>query len=426
MPYYQNSLYGRGVPSYAEQLSPLADVFKAFAPNPLRDIQVQGYVSRANLANLKGQQITQELDGANAAADQFKTGNTQGVYENTLRGGNPQMLAQLPKFVEGGYAARAIDDPNSVNQDTLATLAVGAGGDYKKTMPGFEADQSRQLQQNENTVAARRYGSELQAGVGHEGNRLRYDASIYGADQRAKVGHEGNQMKYDASTYGADQRAKVGHEGNQMRSDSARYGADQRRAGALESANVRAGNRGGAAAQFKVDPVKLDTVLLQSLPGSFKDNKGRWNTDPSVTPADLAEVRARTAAYVKVNPADQYGAVQRAVADVYGDAPTVTPEVQGEDNWIEDDVEYAPPQVVALPQDKRPPRPGLGQQFAAPPPDSAPAVPSMPSAPVAGAAPNADLAAAKNAIAAGKSRQAVIDRLIQGGYSAEAIQAAGI
>ncbi|WP_223518243.1 hypothetical protein [Pseudomonas sp. BF-R-21] len=426
MPYYQNSLYGRGVPSYAEQLSPLADVFKAFAPNPLRDLQVQGYVSKAHLADLKGQQITQELDGANAAADQFHNKNTQGVYENTLRGGNPQMLAQLPKFVEGGYAARAIDDPNSVNQDTLATLAVGAGGNYKNTVPGFKADQSRQLQQNENTVAASRYGSELQAG-----------ASRYGADRQAAVGFDRNAKSlqgtqysankvFDASHYATDERTKVGLDANEQRLTGAKYGADQRRGGTVEAAQVKAGNRGGAAAQFKVDPVKLDNVLLQSLPGSFKDAKGRWNTDPSVTPADLAEVRARVASYVQTNPADQYGAVQRAVADVYGDAPSITPEVQAESNWTEPDVPYAPPQVVALPQDKRPPRPGLGQQFAAPPPVSAPAVPSMPNAPVAGAAPNADLAAAKNAIAAGKSRQAVVQRLIQGGYSAEAIQAAGI
>jgi hypothetical protein len=335
------------------------------------------------------------------------------VYENVLRSSNPQLLKELPAFTQGGYAARAIDDPNSVNQDTLATLVVGSGGNYKNTVPGFTADQDRQLQQNENTVAADRYGSELQAGVGHEGNRLRYDASIYGANQQANVGHEGNRMRYDASTYGADQRA-----------GASRYGADQRLKGQVESAQVRSGNRGGAAAQFKVDPVKLDNVLLQSMPGSFKDAKGRWNTDPSVSPADLAEVRARTAAYVQANPADQYGAVQRAVADVYGDAPTITPEVQGESHWLAADEPDTPPQVVSRPAAQRPPRPNLGQQFAAPP-VSAPAVPSMPSAPVA-AAPNADLAAAKNAIAAGKSRQAVIDRLLQGGYSAQQIQAAGI
>jgi hypothetical protein len=39
---------------------------------------------------------------------------------------------------------------------------------------------------------------------------------------------------------------------------------------------------------------------------------------------------------------------------------------------------------------------------------------------------NADLAAAKGAVAAGKSRQAVVNRLMQAGYTAEQIQAAGI
>ncbi|MNC43878.1 hypothetical protein D3C75_927610 [compost metagenome] len=42
------------------------------------------------------------------------------------------------------------------------------------------------------------------------------------------------------------------------------------------------------------------------------------------------------------------------------------------------------------------------------------------------AAPTGDLVAAKNAIAAGKSRQAVIARLTQSGYTPAQIQAAGI
>jgi hypothetical protein len=37
-----------------------------------------------------------------------------------------------------------------------------------------------------------------------------------------------------------------------------------------------------------------------------------------------------------------------------------------------------------------------------------------------------DLAAAKSAIAAGKSRQAVVNRLMQAGYSADQIKEAGI
>lgn len=395
MPYYQNSLYGRGVPSYAEQLSPLADVFKAFAPNPLRDIQVAGYASTANLNNLKGLQIRHELGALDEAGNAVTANDPKAYYANVARSGNAGLMQHAPGLVSGEYAARAIGDPNSVDQDTLATLTVGAGGNYKNTAPGFEADQSRQLQQNENTTAASRYGSELQAGVGHEGNRLRYDASIYGSDQQA-----------GASRYGADQ-SRLAREFDTLH-------------------DIRKTTSGGgrAALANKVDPVKLDNAVMQSLPGSFKDAKGRWQVDPSVTPADLAEVRTRVAARVQANPSDQYGAVQQAIADVYGSAPTMTPEVQGEENWIADDVPAVPAQVVSLPQDKRPPRPTLGQQFAAPP-VSAPAVPSMPSAPVA-AAPNADLAAAKNAIASGKSRQAVIDRLLKGGYSAQQIQAAGI
>jgi hypothetical protein len=381
MPYYQNSLYGRGVPSYAEQLSPLADVFKAFAPNPMRDLQIQGYASKANLDNLKGSEINTRLAAQKGAADAFRNNDQTGVYASILEGGDAPQMNALPGFVRGGYAARGINDPNAVNPGVLADLVVGAGGDYGDTEPGFGADQARQLQQNENTVAANRYGSELQAGASRYGSELSAGASRYGADQRLK--------------------------------------------GSVEAANIKSGNRGGAAAQFKVDPVKLDSALLQSIPGSFKDDKGRWNMDPSVSPADLSEVRARTAAYVQANPQDQYGAIQRAVADVYGDAPTITPEVPAQSTWYGSESAAAvPPQVVSRPSAQRPPRPNLGQQFAAPP-VSAPAVPSMPNA-QPGAAPNADLAAAKNAIAAGKSRQAVIDRLLKGGYNAQQIQAAGI
>lgn len=382
MPYYQNSLYGRGVPSYAEQLSPLADVFKAFAPNPMRDMQIQGYVSKANLENIKGSEIVNRLEGQKRSADAYRNNDPTEVYASTLQGGDAQQMTALPGFVRGGYAARGINDPNAVNPGVLADLVVGAGGDYAHTEPGFGADQARQLQQNENIVGANRYGSELQAGASRYGSELQAGASRYGADQRLK--------------------------------------------GTVEAANIRSGNRGGAAAQFKVDPVKLDSALLQSIPGSFKDVKGRWNVDPSVSPADLAEVRARTAAYVQKNPQDQYGAIQQAVADVYGDAPTITPEVQAESNWVKPDVAYAPPQVVSRPADQRPPRPSLGQQFAAPP-ASVPAVPSMPTA-QPGAAPKSDagLANAAAAIQRGAPRDAVVARLRQAGYSEQAIQQAGI
>lgn len=397
MPYYQNALYGQGVPTYAEQLSPLADVFKAFAPNPMRDLQIQGYVSKANLENLKGQQISQQLTGASQAADQFDAGNTQGVYSNLLRGGDPQSMVALPKFIQGGYAARAIDDPNSVNQDTLATLAVGAGGDYANTQPGFRADQARQLQQNENTVGASRYGSELQAGVGHEGNRLRHSASIYDTDQQASVGHEGNKMRFDASVYGDATRANVDLEDNRLRNEASRYTADQSRlAKEFDTKNdVRkttprvygagSGGSGGGGAAVKIDPGKLDAAVLQSLPGSFKDAKGKWQVDPSITPADLADVRTRVAIRVQENPADQYSAIQRAIADVYGDAPQMSAEVPAETSWYgSEKVPAVPSKVVPVPAGQRPPR-GAAQQFAAPP-GSAPAVPSMPTA-QAGAAP---------------------------------------
>lgn len=61
-------------------------------------------------------------------------------------------------------------------------------------------------------------------------------------------------------------------------------------------------------------------------------------------------------------------------------------------------------------------------------PSAAPAASPSPSAGmrVPGAAPSGDLAAAKAAIAAGKSRQAVVARLVQAGYSVDDIERAGL
>lgn len=392
MPYVQNALYGQGVPTYAETLSPLADVFKAFAPNPVRDLQIQGYVSKNKLQDIKGSQINQQMQGMSDAANAFRANDMQEVYASTLGGGDPQTMTALPKFVTGGYAARAIDDPNSVNQGTLASLVVGDGGNYKDTQPGFTADQSRQLQQNENTVAASRYGHELSAGASRYGHELDLQGT-----------------QYTANTSKAAKEFDTLH--------------DTRKSTAS----------GGAAA--KVDPVKLDNALLQNVPGSFKDEKGRWQVDPSVSPADLAEVRARTAAYVQDNPLDQYGAIQRAIADVYGENPEVAPEVAAVDNpWYGSaaDVPFQPAQVKSLAADQRPPRPGLAQQFAAPPPASAPAVPSMPTAQAGGAAPNAQpvdrnlVNAAKAASVPGANRDGIIKKLLANGYTAQQLSAAGL
>ena len=419
MPYYQNSLYGRGVPSYAEQLSPLADVFKAFAPNPMRDLQIQGYVSKANLEKIKGSEITNRLDGQKHAADAWRDNDTSEAYASILQGGDAQQMAALPEFTRGGYAARGIRDSGAVDQSTLANLVVGAGGNYKDTQLGFTADQGRQLQQNVNTTNASRYGSELQAG-----------ASRYGADQQL------TGRIYDANV-------------GLLKPVGGRYGAGT---GAGTSVG---GSQGKPPVLAPKMLTEMDAQIRAQLPGGF---------DPVET--DMADANARAGAYMRDPNSPAFGnpamATQLAYRDTFGDDP----KTEGEWNPFSDNTvaakpfaerpAYAAPNastggsshmgvggaggaggVNAGPSPiarallnsgadlRRPLSTGaLAQQFAAPP-VSAPAVPSMPNA-QPGAAPNADLAAAKNAIAAGKSRQAVIDRLLKGGYNAQQIQAAGI
>jgi hypothetical protein len=287
MPYYQNALYGRGVPTYAEELSPLADVFKAFAPNPVRDVQLEGYVAdtdlkRAKLAGLQAQQA-----GLSSVADSF-VNDPQQSYVSAIRSGNTDLLKMLPEAVRGGYAAGGVSGRN-VDQGTLANLMLGAGDDYARTQPGFAADQTRL---NDNALmqsADRRYGDELASG-----------------DRR----------------YGSDQSLA-----------GVMYGADQRLIGTRDSAQIKSGGRGGAAAALKIDPVKLDLAIQQSLPGSFISDKGKVGLAEGLDPADLAHVRRLVADRIAKDPANQYGAIQQSITDVFGEAPQVIEPQGAVDNW---------------------------------------------------------------------------------------------
>lgn len=340
MPYYQNSLYGQGVPSYAEQLSPLADVFKAFAPNPVRDLQIQGYVSKANLEKLKGQQISHELGALDSAGDAIQANDQNAYYANVARSGNAALLQHAPGLVSGEYASRAISDPNSVDQDTLATLVVGGGGNYKNTQPGFTADQGRQLQQNENTTAASRYGHELQAGVGHEGNQLRFNASIYGADQNLA-----------GKKYATD---------NDIRK---------------REFNPNAGGAGKPPA-----PGQMNAATAKALAQTF----ARIPVDLDPEAAD--DIKARATFYVNNGDAETrnnpVGAFIRAQREVLGDTPTTTRKslpIIGE---------YGDPTTVALPPGQRPGLPNPVANIFAAPPGGAASAPMAPAVAPGRAAPN--------------------------------------
>jgi hypothetical protein len=421
-----NPLYANGVPTYSNEIGALGSVFQAMAPNPLRDLQIQGYASNARLKQLQGDVINDSRTSRNTAADLYGQGNYRGAGIELMRGADPSVLKEMGGFNEALYASGAAQG-ETVSPMVQATLSMGNGGNYANTQLGFNANQDRQTAEaNQKNDTTRR------------GDDLQYNASIYGSNAQAAVGHERNRFyqtaeantnaentRYHNLTNAAaldknDVDYDVGMDRNAKGLEGTQYTADQSRLAKQfdteHDVNKTTGSGGGSA----VDPAKFDNALLQSLPGSTQDDKG-WLVNPSILPADLAEVRTRAAHYLQQNPRDQYGAIQRATAEVFGQAPSITP---AQEPWLSSNT---PEQVNTLPAGQRPPLPNLAQQFAAP--QAAPAPMPMPAAAPA-AAPagglHPDLVAAKNAVASGKSRQAVIQRLVQGGHSPQEIQAAGI
>lgn len=365
MPYYANAMYGRGVPTYAQELSPLADVFKAYAPNHLREAQMEGYLSNARLSQAKANAQETQTSGLGGIADAFKNNDIQGGYVEAIRSGNANLLKNMPETARGFYSAGDNVDPNK-----LADLFVGAGGNYASTKPGFGADQQRLVDAAVQQSSDRRYQTDETVGATLNGQRL-----------------------LDARTRELDAN-----------------GLENK----LEQARIKSGAKGGGAAALKVDPVKFDQALLQSLPGSYQDAKGKWFVDPSIQPGDLADVRRRAAARLAENPLDQYGGIQGSISDVFGASPQVDPGSPAVTHWWPGGDEPAvPPTVRALPLGQR----GGGGQPAALPPAAAPGAQS-------GA--NPVVGQAQDAIARGAPREAVIQRLRANGVSDADIQAAGL
>lgn len=389
MPNIANPLYANGVPTYSNDVGALAGVFQQLAPNPLRDLQIQGYASNARLAKLRGDMIQGNMTGQNTAADLFQANDIHGANAALIRGGNSKLLNAMPGVVLGDYSARALQDPNSVNPNVQAALSVGAGHNYADTVPGFTANQDRQTreanQKNETTM---------------RGQNLVHDASIYGADQQASVGHERNKFYQtaEANTLGENTRYHNLQNAAELDKNDVIYdvGMDRNQKGlqAKQYDTDHDARKTTAGLGAVIDPTKLDEVVLQSVPGSYKDNKGHWQVDPSVSAGDLQEVRNRTAARMKLDPRNPYQAVQQSVSDVFGANPNVTPEDPG--NWWKPG-SGKPMQVQALPVAQRPPMSGLAQQFVAPPAAPVAAPPAtlapvpVPTAAPPAAAPVADL-----------------------------------
>jgi len=444
MPNYANPLYANGVPTYSNEVGALGEVFKALAPNPLRDLQIQGYASNARLHQLQGDVIQNQQTGLADVANNLQTGNYQGVLPGMIRSGNLQYIDNVAKAVPSQYSFQALDPnftPGPDFDSRLARVVGGTGGDVGHTMYGFTKT-ADEIARNNNMVSAdRRRGDDLQlsgvmAGVGE--NRRFHDLTANediryhnladatnrrDSDLRTSVGMAG--VSEDARNHTLqDARAgekntfdlNVGMNKNTLGYQGVVYKADRdKEAKQFDTLNdQRKSTPGGAV----MDPSKFDDALIQTLPGSTQDDKG-WMVNPSVAPADLAEVRTRAAAYFRQDPRDPYGAIQRANAEVFGQAPSITP---AQAPWLSSNT---PEQVNTLPADQRPPLPNLAQQFVAPPPAAPMPVPGAGPA----AAPPADATLAKAAATAkvpGANRQGIVQKLMSLGYTAQQIQQAGI
>jgi hypothetical protein len=413
MPNYANPLYANGVPTYSNEVGALGEVFKALAPNPLRDLQIQGYASNARLHQLQGDVIQTKQDMLPKLAQALAPGGRlQDAASIAASGGDLEHLPQVLQAASGQYGFRALDPGGLANVDPRiqATLSGAVGQNVANTMYGFDKTSDEIANNHRQESLDRRYGDDQQL-VGTK----------YSADSQAGVGYDRNRRysTAEANTLAQTvannaQESKDRHYTSDNTLTGTKYTADRNYNAKIYDTDhdYSKGSRGSAV---KIDPAKLDDAMLQSLPGSYKDDKGRWQTDPSVSAGDLAEARVRLAAYVRQHPDDQYGAVQMAISDVFGKTPNVTPEAT---HWYKPN---EPLQVNALPADQRPPLPNLAQQFLAP--TAAPAALPAPAAPAAPAAPqNPLLAEAAAAISSGAPRDKVIQRLRSMGVNEQELQ----
>lgn len=316
MPNYANPLYANGVPTYSNEVGALSEVFKALAPNPLRDLQVQGYASNARLSKLRGDVIENQQAGLGTAADAFMTGDTHGAYGNLIRSGNSKVLTAMPGTILGDYSARALQDPNSVDPDIQATLSVGAGHDYKTTVPGFNLNQDRLTQEANQKNDTTMRGQDMTQGTAFRGQNMTQQTAFRGQDIGA-----------DNATYGANLRfLKPGGAGG---------------AGA-------GGTTGGGAAAGELNPkgvAELDSALANVLTGR------------AVPSADRADLAARTQAHYLAQPKGGRNfqlAANRAVDDVQQGADLASST--DENYFTKDELMTKPAQERApLPEPWQPP-----------------------------------------------------------------------
>lgn len=460
MPSYGNPLYANGVPTYSGEISALGDVFKALAPNPLRDLQIQGYANNARLAKLKGDVYENQTASNNRAADLFAN-NPQGAYIELMRGGNDKMLKVMPGMQSGYYASQAmVDGPDSVNPDVQDILNVGNKMDAAKTYAGFTANQDRQ------TEEANQKNDTVQRGQNIRSADSRYATNVGSADRRYAT-----NVGADSATYRVN--AGLANGGSTGGVASAASGGT----GKVASVNLppaavlkgMAATRDNLLSQYGVELGEDELTDLSSRAMAHLNSQRPGERDPAgavlaavneVFPAGLSGAQEGHVGAIgsffggestnQILPRDKRptlppsyvstvapgGAAAAAgggrqpgplgKAFLSGDLPMNKRVTSADLQRIQPQQAQAPAGPAAV-LDAAPPPPAA--QMSAPPPAAIAAPPAA--APTSAPAPSADPMAddfqqAAVFISQGIPREKVIDRLLQSGYSKVQIMGAGI
>jgi hypothetical protein len=319
-----NPLYANGVPTYSNEVGALSSVFQALAPNPLRDLQIQGYANNARLTKLKGDVIQTQQGGLDQIAGALRSRNYQDVLPAAIGSGNLQYLGSIGKAVPAQFSFQALDPNTTFTPDMesrLATVVGGTGGNVANTMHGFTANQDRQtLEANQKNDTVMR------------GQDIRSADSRYGTDVGASTARRGQDIGMGNSTYATNMSF--------LKPTAGRAGTG--------AGGVGTNSTAGGSAASELNPkgvAELDSALANVLTGRV------------VPDADRADLAARTQAYYLAQPKGGRNfqlAANRAIADIQKGADL---ESSTDENWLSSDELMTKPAAerAPLPQPWQPP-----------------------------------------------------------------------
>jgi len=463
MPSYANPLYANGVPTYSNEVGALADVFKALAPNPLRDLQIQGYASNARLHQLQGDVIQNQQGGLSRIANAMRGNNYQEIGPAAIESGNLQYLDNIYKAGPAQLAMRGLmpgQQPLSDAEQQAVSTAVGAtGGNVANTFYGFGRT-ADEIARNNNMVSVdRRRGDDLQlsgvlAGVNenrrfhdltttedYRNHNLINSAAMAGVSEDARnhnLINSADMARVSETARDNIQRDKTTQRGQEFDQQNKYYESNvgnlfKNGTGAVGTGGGTGstGSSGSAASEMN----EKDVEQLQAAGATALNGL-------NIPEARKAEFAARVQANYLAQPKGGRNyqlAANQAVTEMQAGSDLASSTI---DNWGPNNDLAVKSELPPMREPWQPPAKtgargadGLtplartvvqsGADLTKPLSTDQLRGPAIaPAAAPAGLHP--DLIAAKNAVASGKSRQAVIQRLIQSGRTPQEIQAAGI